>query len=71
MLRGFCREARLNVHRSFGAGLPLTFHRAKSTQNIKKIHTSAKPPLKDDPVHHPTGQLTVSFNQPEQAVSKL
>jgi hypothetical protein len=71
MLGGISREARRNVHRSFGAGLPLTFHRAKSTQDLNKIHTSAKPPSKDDPDHHPTGQLTVSSNQPGKAVSKF
>jgi hypothetical protein len=71
MLVRICREARRNVHRSFGAELPLTFHRAKSTEDTKKIHTSAKPPSKDDPEHHPIGQLTVSFNQPEQVVSEL
>jgi hypothetical protein len=71
MLGGIRREARRNVNRSFGAGLPLTFHRAKSTEDTKKIHPSAKHPSKDDPDHHPTGQLTVTFNQPEQAVSKF
>jgi hypothetical protein len=71
MLVGLCREARRKVHRSYGAGVSLTFLRAKSTQDIKKNQTSAKPPSKDDPDHHPTRQLTVSFNQPEHVVSKF